>query len=184
MSAHARRPIAATAVLALTVGALLSCSEPTAPANSGTPDEPSEFWFFGGSPELVECPTSQTQSTSTVIGVLGGLIQLAGATVSIPEGALLGDTRFTVTIPASRFVELRVHAEGHEDQRFDFRLPVVVTMDYSRCTRSNILSAPLTVWYVDDDSKELLEKMVTIDNKLTRDVIFITDHLSTYAIAE
>lgn len=183
MPGFIRRPLASAAVLAVSLATLLSCSEPTA-VSRGASDEDSTISLFGSAPRLVECPTNETQTTTAQIGVDGGVLQLGGTIVTIPVDALLGDTEFTLTVPASRYVEVRIEAEGHEDQRFDFELPVVVTVDYSRCSRSNILRAPLTAWYIDDVTKQLLEEMVSIDNKLLQRVTFTSDHLSTYAIAE
>jgi hypothetical protein len=182
MPGFTRRPLASAAVLAVSLVTLLSCSETTAVDSGSAPDE--AISLFGSAPRLVECPTSETQSTTAQIGVDGGLLQLGGTVVTIPVGALLGDTEFTLTVPASRYVEVQIEAEGHEGQRFDFELPVVVNVDYSRCSRSNILRAPLTAWYIDDDTKQLLEEMVSIDDKLLQRVTFTTGHLSTYAIAE
>lgn len=184
MPGFIRRPLASAAVLAVSLVTLLSCSETTAVDSGSAPDEASTSSLFGSAPKLVECPTSETQSTTAQIGVDGGLLQLGGTSVMIPIGALLGDTEFTLTVPASRYVEVQIEAQGHEGQRFDFELPVVVSVDYSRCSRSNILRAPLAAWYIDDDTKQLLEEMVSIDDKLLQRVTFTTGHLSTYAIAE
>jgi hypothetical protein len=132
-------------------------------------------------PHLVQCPTSTAASTQATIGPLGGLLSLGGTSVSIPLGALLEPVTISLTIPASQYMEIDVSVAGTD--HFVFEQPIVVTLDYSRCSRSNIDLAPLTVWHIDEDSKALLEAMPTVDNKLTRQAIFTTGHLSGYALA-
>ena len=133
------------------------------------------------SPTLVECPTTETRTTQAIIGPLGGTVSLGGTSIRIPLGAVTVSTLITVTVPASRFVEVDVRA--NDLTAFLFRTPVSVTIDYSRCNRSDIDQAPLTVWYIDSATKELLENMGGRDDKARRRITFETGHLSGYAIA-
>src|SRR5262245_45598002 len=48
-------------------------------------------------PALVVCPTNTTLQTHATIGILGGVLNLAGTTVSIPIGALLAPTDIVLT---------------------------------------------------------------------------------------
>jgi hypothetical protein len=41
----------------------------------------------------------------------------------------------------------------------------------------------LSVWNIDLDSNQLLQQMVSVDNKLTHQITFTTIHLSGYALA-
>jgi hypothetical protein len=109
-------------------------------------------------------------------------VSLGGHSIQIPGGALLDPTPITLTEPASRYVEIGVQAGDAE--HFLFELPVVVTISYDRCSRSNIDRTPLQVWYIDPITHELLENMGGVDDKLARTVTFLTSHLSGYAIAE
>ena len=86
-----------------------------------------------------------------------------------------------MTVPASRYLEVDISVAGHE--HFIFELPVVVTMSYARCNRSNIDFRPLSAWYIDSATKEPLEQMPSIDNKLLKTLTFTTGHLSGYAVA-
>jgi hypothetical protein len=139
--------------------------------------------LFGSAPKLVACPTSQSETTTGFISPLGGSLEVAGASVVFPAGALLEETEFTVTVPAGQFVEVEIEATGFG--HFEFLEPIVVRIDYSRCSRSNILRAPLQVWYIDEATKALLERQtVLLDDKLIRTITFTTPHLSTYAVAE
>jgi hypothetical protein len=131
--------------------------------------------------KLIECPTSESFTESAVITTRGGLISVGGMSISIPAGALLTDALMTVTVPASKYVEVEIRVEGVD--HFIFELPVVVTMSYARCTRSNINIFPLSAWYIDSETKALLEKMASVDDKLLRTVTFPTTHLSSYAIS-
>ena len=75
-------------------------------------------------------------------------------------------------------VDLRANGQEH----WQFLAPLTVTIDYSRCN-VGLLDPPLTVWYVDPETGEMLEPMGGIDSRLTRTITFVTDHFSGYAIA-
>ncbi|MDQ3950980.1 MAG: hypothetical protein M3282_11635 [Gemmatimonadota bacterium] len=158
-----------------------ACGEqrPTEPA------EPARTGFLFGLPSssatLVECPTSESRTTTATIGVLGGTLSLGGTSVFLPVGAVLAPTTIELTIPASQYMEIGIKANGAE--HFLFKKSILVTIDYSRCDRSDVLLKPLTVWEIDPQTKALIEKMGGIDNKLTQSITFSTIHLSGYAIA-
>ena len=132
-------------------------------------------------PALVQCPVNTTSTTSAVVGPLGGIVNLGATSVQIPAGALLSPVTINVTEPASQFMEIDVSVEGV--QHFVFELPIVVTISYARCGRSDLDLQPLSVWYIDSNTHELLEPMGGIDNKLARTITFTTPHFSGYAVA-
>jgi len=172
-------------VLASVLGAFAACAGPdiTAPPNHSTAGDSASklLGLFGERPKLLTCPTNETVANSAVVTALGGLVSAGGTTIEIPAGALLEDATVTVTVPASNYMEVDISVEGTDS--FLFELPVTVTVSYDRCTRSNILSFPLSAWHIDSDSKTFLERMPSIDDKLTRTVTFTTGHLSGYALA-
>ena len=133
-------------------------------------------------PSLLICPSNQTTSGGGTLTDLGGTVTVNGHSVLVPEGALDEPTSIQITEPASQYVEIGLQANGLE--HFDFELPVLVTVSYARCSRSNLFGRELEVWYIDQTTHELLEPMGGIDDKLTRTVSFWTDHFSGYAIAE
>jgi hypothetical protein len=139
-------------------------------------------WPSSSSPTLVECPTNETTSKTSLIGIAGGIISIGGTSVLFPAGALPGLTTVTLTIPASKYVEIDVETDGATTFPILDKQPII-TIDYWRCNRLDVLLKPLTAWYIDSETKALLEKMTTVDNKLTRSVTFTTDHFSGYAIA-
>ena len=157
----------------------LACGDPT--SNAAVQTGPSSQLLGLGAPTLVECPSSGATTTEAVVDVLGGTLSLGGTTVTIPAGALLGPTRVVLTVPASRYMEIDVSVPGVE--HFVFQQPITVTLDYGRCARGDIDTRLLSVWYIDSQSKQPLERMVSIDNKLTRTITFVTGHLSGYALA-
>ena len=161
----------------LALAAFTACGEPTAPAGSDAASG-----LFSSDTKLVVCPTSETHSTSALISpLLGGTISLDGTSIAIPAGAVTTPTLLTVTIPASRFVEVRITALGVA--HFLFEQDVEITIDYGRCTRSDIDANPLSAWYIDGLTGTPLENMGGVDDKQARTVRFSTDHLSSYAIA-
>jgi hypothetical protein len=132
-------------------------------------------------PSLLQCPVNATTSSTATVGPLGGSVDLGDTRIQIPAGALLSDATVTVTMPQSPFMEVDISVEGVP--HFVFELPVIVTLSYARCSRNNISTSPLSVWYIDSGTKEMLEPMGGIDNKLLRTITFTTGHLSGYAVA-
>lgn len=132
-------------------------------------------------PTPVYCPSSQTVSTTSVISTLGGLLSVGGSSISIPAGALLQPVTMTLTVPASRYMEIEVSVEGSE--HFVFELPAIVNLNYSRCTSILLDLFPAQAWYWDAETRKLLEQMPGVDDKLTRTVTFPTIHLSGFIIA-
>jgi hypothetical protein len=172
-----RRVLLAVAALAV-LGACgdQNPTEPIRPTGGGSAG------LLSSGPKLVECHTDESLSQTAIIDALGGTIALGGTSVVFPAGALLGPTTVTLTIPASRYVEIDIETDGQKEF-LDELLRPIVTIDYSRCARSDVLWKPLSAWYIDSDTKELLENMLGVDNKLTRSVTFRTHHFSGYAIA-
>ena len=164
--------------LALLLACALAACEPTTPVSA-----PSAADLTASSgPKLISCPSNETLSTTGTLTALGGTLGVAGHSLAIPLGGLLGPTEFTLTEPASRYMEISIQAG--DAPHFDFEAPVLVTISYARCSRSNFDRTPLQVWHIDETTKELLEDMGGFDNKLLKTVSFWTTHLSGYAIAE
>lgn len=132
---------------------------------------------------LVECPSNVTRSVSGTLGLLGGTLELDGTRITLPPLAVLVPTRFTLTLPASNYMEVQIRAGNAE--HFQFALPATVVIDYSRCTRTDIDDEPLSVWHIDTLTKALLDVMGGVtDDKTARRVTFQTDHLSGFSIAQ
>lgn len=173
--------------LIIALGMTGSCGDgPTAPSPpsalepSASADTASLFGLFG--PRPLYCPTSETRTTTSVLDGVGGLLSVAGTTVLVPAGALLGPTTITLTVPASQYMEIDVSVEGTE--HFLFELPITVTVSYAHCSLG-LLSRifPLSAWHWDPATRKFLERMPSLDNKVTRTVTFTTPHLSGYIIA-
>lgn len=175
-----RIPRLLTAVAGILAMGLAACNEP-ATSRIASPAPGAVAMATSSSPTLLECPTTESQTTSGVIGVLGGTLSLGGTTVNIPAGALAAPQLFVMSLPAGREMEVDVTAVGFD--HFLFQTPITVTVDYSRCNRSDIDSTPLSAWHVDELTKALLENMGGVDDKIRRTVTFQTPHLSGYAIA-
>ena len=156
--------------------AVTSCGEPraTAPQASASRSQ-------NTSPTLIECPTNQTSSTSGLVGLLGGIVQLGATGITIPDGALLAPTLIQVTVPASRFMEIDVSAVGFTS--FLFQQPVTITIDYSRCNRNDLDPQKLQVWHIDPLTHQMLENMGGVVDPVTQQITFTTGHLSGYAVA-
>jgi hypothetical protein len=160
-----------------------SCGEQRATAPSGASAQ-----LLNTGPNLVECPTNQTLASLQVpiLPDVGGSVEVAGSSITIPAGAISAMTIFQVTVPAGRFVEVDVSPINVLDTGpflFDQDHPATITIDYSRCTR-NLSGTPLHVYHIDPLTKQLLEDMGGVDDKLAQRITFTTGHLSGYAIAD
>jgi hypothetical protein len=175
----------ALATIAVGVGTLASCGESniTGPSrldtNVSSDSAAALLGLFG--PRPVFCPTNQTQSTTQVVDALGGLLSIAGTSIQIPAGALLGPATVTLTVPASNYMEIDVDVQGSE--HFIFELPAIVSLNYSRCNNLLVRLLPVQAWYWNPETRALLEFMPGVDNKLTRTITFPTIHLSGFIIA-
>lgn len=171
-----RRSLAARAVLcALTLAPLTGCDNPAVVSDGATPQ------YSSSGPTLVECPTNVETFVEGSVGSSGGTVALGRHRIDLPVQAVRGSHRFRITEVASNYMELDLKANGKD--KFEFHRPVLITIDYSRCSRSNIDKAPLTVWKIDPTSKTLLRNMGGIEDKAARTITFISDSLSGYSIA-
>lgn len=175
--------------------AALACGEPaTSTSPAGRPGNPGSGATTGAGPgngatgddtasseHLLACPVDTTLTASSVLGPLGGVLSLGGTSVAIPAGALLGTTTVELTIPRSAFMEVDLTVNG--GQSIVFQLPVLVTIDYSRCGRTPQTTQRLTVWHIDEQTKAKLDDMGGLDNKLLQTITFTTGHFSGYAVA-
>jgi hypothetical protein len=127
---------------------------------------------------LSACAAAPAQKASATIGVLGGSLSVGGVTMTVPAGAVAGPTVFRLHVPSSTYAEVEIRA--NEQDHYQFAAPVVIAMDYSRCTVS---SGDLAVWHIDPVTKTLLERMGGVNDLLNQRMIFSTMHLSGYAIA-
>lgn len=160
-----------------TVFAVSGCSDQAGPGPL-TPVEPSAATYGH---TLIECPVSEESFATATLGARGGSLRVKGHELSLPLNAVLTQTKFELRERVSNYMEIRIRA--NDQAEFEFRTPVTITIDYSRCTRSNIEKDPLTVWKIDPQTKQLLQHMGGVDDKAARTVMFETDGLSTFSIA-
>jgi len=162
-----RRIFAAIAVV------VIGCSDTT-------PTDP-QLGLTSG-PKLLSCP-SATPLTGTFVAdpLLGGSLSLAGTSVTIPPGGVSLPTLFVLTIPASPYMEIEVHADGLTS--FIFNQPATISIDYSRCGHPRSDKRSLQAWYLDSVTKALLENMNGTDDRVAERVTFTTGHLSGYGVA-
>jgi hypothetical protein len=180
MTNRDRSPKPCRVTLLILLPLMIACADkaPTAPAEGPS----SLLGGLFGAPKLISCQTDVTESSTAVLDALGGTVSVAGSSIVIPAGGLLEPTRITLTVPASKYMEIEITA--NEQEHFDFLKPATVTIGYSRCSRSDISWKLLSAWEIDPETKALLQNMHGIDNKLTRTVTFVTGGLSGYAIAQ
>ena len=154
-----------------------SCGEQRATAPS-----PATSLSNDAAPSLLQCPTNQTTFATGLVDALGGSVFLGATGIALPAGALTTPTLLQVTVPASTYMEIDVSAVGFDT--FLFQQPVTITIDYSRCNRSDVDQKTLHVYHIDPLTKQLLEDMGGVDDKASHQITFTTGHLSGYAVAD
>jgi hypothetical protein len=137
--------------------------------------------FASAGPTLVECPSNVTVTAEGMVGSQGGAVALGRHRIQLPVQAVQEPHSIRLTDPATKYMVLDLKANGQD--AFGFGRPVSITIDYSRCNRSNIDRGPLSVWKIDLRTNALLKQMGGIDDKVARTVTFTTDSLSGYSIA-
>lgn len=168
--------LAAALTVAALVGLVAACTEtPSAPA-AGAPR-----LSTSSGPVLVECPANDSAVATATIGTVGGSVEVRGSRLDVPLGGVLGFHRFTAKLPVSNYMQLDLGAD--DSTHFVFQKPATITIDYSRCTRSNIEHEVLTVWQIDPVTRALLAPMGGTDDRANMRITFSTGHLSTYAVA-
>jgi hypothetical protein len=132
--------------------------------------------------QLIVCPTQDEQRATAIIGPGGGSVSARGTSLSIPEGAVPEPTRFELTIPASRYMEVEVHAVGYDS--YTFQQPVTLTINYARCPDDAApTGATLAGAYIDSATDQILALMGGSQDKSGHKLTFTTGHLSGYAVA-
>ena len=165
--------------LAIVLLAVPACRERGTPAS---PDS-GNLLGFGTSTTLIACPNSTPVSTTALVDpLLGGILSVQGASITIPPGALSLPTVITLTVPVNQHA--RVDITALDVDHLLFNTPVTVTIDYDRCARPALDSTSLDAWYLSPLGGTPIEKMPSTDDKSAHVVTFTTGHLSSYALAE
>ena len=173
--------LSAAVVLAVVVG----CSDdsPTGPppaaeaALIGDVSERLGWWVARPATELLSCPQTETFSVTKEIGPDGGILQVGLHTLLIPKGALLKTETISATAPAGQFAEIRFGPHG-----LQFERPVVLTMSYKNCGLVQQFLPPRIVYA--DDTRQILETLLTLPDIFRKTVSTATDHFSGYLLAE
>src|SRR6185369_10657108 len=93
------------------------------------------------------CPSTVTRQGSAVIDHKGGILEVDGNALVVPPKAVKKKTRFTMTVPASPYVEIDVSAEGVA--HYTFQRPVAISVSYARCAESQLPATSMNAWWID-----------------------------------
>ena len=125
-------------------------------------------------------------SISSVIGLLGGEVHLAGHVIRVPAGAVTLPTVFTLTVATNGYVEVDVKALTTDllgrtlnIGEKGFKKPVTLTLTYARAT--NVTDpARLKLMRLNSDGKhEILPSKVSDTGKVVSAQL---DHFSRYCL--
>jgi len=174
----------ATAAISIAVGA---CADLTTQTD-GRVSEPASFiegdsaQLASPEPRLLVCQTAETRAARATIGPEGGTISTRGSAITMPPGAVPTPTEFEFVVPASPYMELEIHAVGMDSYIFD--KPATITINYARCPGDAVPpDAKLKGVHIDDVSKQVLEVLGGVPDRVGQKISFSTGHLSGYAVA-
>ena len=123
------------------------------------------------------CPTDVSASATVVVGPQGGSFSAPGVRVDFPAGAVPTEQAFTARVIGGSYVDIELTAG--DSAHYNFAVPVTVTIDLSRC---GPLPAGLRAWYMDSETKVLLEDMGGVLDQTGRTLRFTTPHFSGYTV--
>jgi hypothetical protein len=138
---------------------------------------------------LVANASSFTYTTSKDIGPLGGYLEVGNYSITVPAGAVVLPTTFSLTIQGDGYYSTSLHAtrKGLDGSTVDvgkdgFLVPVGITLPYdSRKYRDP--SVLKIVWLKKDTYSGEVEALPTVANKRTERVAASVGHFSQYALA-
>jgi hypothetical protein len=174
--------VAAALISVVALGCVDLSTQPETSAGPAPRFDVAEVPATESTVQLLACPTHEVQSARAVIGPDGGGVAVRGVSIAIPAGAVSEPTEFEVTVPASPYLEVEIHAVGYDT--FQFQQPATITIKYSSCSDNSVTaSARFVGAYIDTETNQVLEVLGGVDDKAARRVSFTTWHLSGYAVA-
>jgi hypothetical protein len=127
-----------------------------------------------------DVPLSDSISTSKVIGILGGSLNLSGTglRIVVPPLALTASTRITVTAVPGNQVAYKFEPHG-----IHFLVPLVVTQDLSGTSayHSGLLQPGIVAAYFADDS-DLLSDGTALVSELLSTTLSLLNHSATFTV--
>jgi hypothetical protein len=147
-------------------------------------DDNQEYTLVEGTP-----PEGLPLSVSSVLGLFGGRVTLAGHTITVPFGAVLTPTLFTMKVSPDGYVEVELTAV--RISLFGWRIDVgsrgflggrtvKLEMSYARATNVTDPSRLIIVRKLSDSNVEVLESTVNQEAQVVETQL---DHFSGYAMA-
>ena len=181
-----RPPLLALAALTLFV---VACGEAVTGVSPHAVSQPARGDLAGtalslAASHLVQCPATLDVDVGEIeVGVPGGSLSNGRQRLKVPGGAVDAPTRLRMRAPRSTLMEVELTAVGYA--HFNFRKPVTVTIDFSRCAPEAVPDlSRLHVVHVDAVTKEVLEDMGGTVDPVERTITFETGHFSSYVIAD
>ena len=145
---------------------------------SGEESRPLVFIYENG-------PSTQ-EFASAVFGVLGGVLSVGGHSVTVPQGAVLEPTLFTMLTPSTPVIDVELNAlvpgvlRGLLRTLVLFRNPVTLELSYANARGDIDPDRLVIVRLLGDDRYEILPTQVDKRRQVIRAEL---DHFSKYAMA-
>jgi hypothetical protein len=123
------------------------------------------------------CPRDVDLWGTAVVGPEGGTVNAGAVRVDFPAGAVTAQQTFTAHVVGGTYVDVELTAG--DSAHYTFAIPVTVTLDLSRC---GSLPLGLRAFYMDSQTKTLLEDMGGTLDLTGKTLRFTTPHFSGYTV--
>src|SRR5436309_1832892 len=171
---HLRARSAGIAALGLAIS-VAACDAPTAP-KSRAPGASASV-SASSSQSLMYCPSDTTLVVrETFRPGVPGSFSIGGTRIEVPGDAVAAPVQLVLTIPASQYMQVDIHANGFD--HYVFQTPILVSIDYARCAGNLSAASTRSVWYIDNSTLNGLENMGGSDEPSSNRITFYTNHLS------
>jgi hypothetical protein len=124
---------------------------------------------------LLQCTPQAYVKVTAQIGPAGGTINFGHHQLEIPRGALSAPVMITAEALAEAGNAVRFQPEG-----LKFAVGAPLHLSYANC-RDNLLGLKSVVYT--NDLLAILERLLTVDNRTSKEVVAPLRHFSRYAVA-
>lgn len=169
-----RHPLRLAAVCGALPLLILSCEPP--PLGVTGSARPEADLVSGVAGTLLACRPLPADSTTQVIGPDGGTVVVGPHQLRVPEGGLTAPIAITAVAPSDTVNRVVFGPAG-----LTFQRPVWLSMSYANCGAAGWF-LPKRVAYT-TDALEIIELLLSFDNRLAQRVSAPIRHFSTYAVA-
>jgi hypothetical protein len=166
--------LSALVLFAIAAMIIAGCSR--SPMSSNTVTGQPTLLHRSASASAALSPGAELTTSAVIPAAVGGQLQLADVTLSIPAGALANDTLYSITIP-----DVNTFYNEFGTNGLVFATPVTVTMSYRDADLSGVNVASIRIAWLNPNTG-LFESMQCTLDTVNKTVTGKLNHFSAYAL--